>query len=142
MFIKLFLLYNFTLHIKCQKVKTIKRKVVKKLEINLKKILMTVGLSAALVVAISSASFSADPPSGNSENVQMQNETESQTQPAYIIGIYKGYVAVYRYGSYTPYKITEIPVNKLTEGDIVILSKGIRINNEEELNKRLEDYTG
>lgn len=104
------------------------------------KVLLTVGISAVLVVAISSASFGSDISKNQSQNPQGQNAAESVSEPAYIIGIYKGYVAVYKYGIDKPVKITDVPVSSLTQGDTLILAKGIRVADEDELNKRLEDY--
>lgn len=107
---------------------------------NIKKILFTVGISAALVVVISVSTFGSDIRGNQPQNPQGQNAADNLTEPAYIIGIYKGYVAVFKYGSDTPFKITDVPVSTLTEGDILILTKGIKVADDEELTKRLEDY--
>lgn len=107
---------------------------------NIKKILFTVGISAALVVVISVSTFGSDIRGNQPQNPQGQNAADNLTEPAYIIGIYKGYVAVFKYGSDTPFKITDVPVSTLTEGDILILTKGIKVADDDELTKRLEDY--
>lgn len=105
------------------------------------KILLTVGISAILVVTISSASFGSNTQQNQPQNPQEQNAAESVSDPAYIIGIYKGYVAVYRYGSDVPFQVTNVPVISLTQGDALLLAKGIEVADDNELNKRLEDYT-
>ena len=116
-------------------------KVVRKMKYSLRKLLLTVGISAALVAVISSVSFGSDPAAKQPQNPQGQNAASSSEEPAYIIGIYKGYVAVFRYGSDIPSEITNVPVTSLTDGDILLLTKGIEAADEQELRKRLEDYT-
>ena len=143
MFIKLFLLSMRKLHIKSKKDKNIfnfKDKGCEKMKKTIGKVLLTVVISAILVVAISSASFGSDIGNNQSQNPQGQNVGENVSDPAYIIGIYKGYVAVYKYGNDKPFKVTNVPVSSLTQGDVVILEKGIRVADDDELNKRLEDY--
>lgn len=108
---------------------------------NIKKILFTVGISAVLVVVISTATFGSDIRGNQPQNPQGQNAANNVSEPAYIIGIYKGYVAVFKYGNGIPFRITDVPVSTLTEGDKLILAKGIRVADDDELNKRLEDYT-
>ena len=112
------------------------------MKLSLRKILLTVGASAVLITAISAASSDSGKPQEQAQNPEGQNAAESVSDPAFIIGIYKGYVAVYEYGSDEPIKITDIPVITLTNGDALILAKGIEVADEQELNKRLEDYTG
>lgn len=107
-----------------------------------RKILITVGVSAVLVAAISSASFGTDISPDQTQSPMEQNAAENTKDPEYIIGIYSGYVAVYKYGEDMPVQITNVPVAELTEGDILLLTKGIGVADEQELNKRLEDYTG
>lgn len=108
---------------------------------NIKKLLFTIGASAVLVAVISSSSFSSDYTRIENSTNQIKNVTENPKIPAYIIGIYKGYVAVYKYGSDEPFKITEVPVDSLTRGDAELLKEGIEVADDGELQKRLEDYS-
>lgn len=111
------------------------------MKLSLRKLLMTLGISVLLTAAISSASFGSDPAAEPSQIPRGQNASDSASQPAYIIGIYKGYVAVYEYGGDSPLEITDVPVTTLTKGDILLLTKGIEAADEQEMRKRLEDYT-
>lgn len=108
---------------------------------NIKKILFTIGASAVLVAVISSSSLGSDYPKSENNTGQIKSVTENTKTPAYIIGIYNGYVAVYKYGSDEPFKITDVPVNSLTQGDILLLTKGIEAADDRELQKKLEDYS-
>ncbi len=108
---------------------------------SIKKLLFTIGASAVLIAVISSSSLGSDYPKSENNTNQIKSVTESSKNPAYIIGIYKGYVAVYKYGSDEPFKITEVPVSSLTPGDEVLLTKGIEVADDKELQKRLEDYS-
>lgn len=108
---------------------------------SIKKLLFTIGASAVLIAVISSSSLGSDYPKNENNTNQIKSVTESSKNPAYIIGIYKGYVAVYKYGSDEPFKITEVPVDSLTQGDEVLLTKGIEVADDKELQKRLEDYS-
>ncbi len=59
----------------------------------------------------------------------------------YMLKQYGGKLAVFKYGENEPYEVTDIFVHNLPEYDVQLLSEGIKISDDSELAKRLEDYT-
>lgn len=60
----------------------------------------------------------------------------------YTVKDYKGRIAVYKYGKSLPLEIFDIYTNSLPKTDSLKIHKGINIEDEKELQKVIEDYTG
>ena len=58
----------------------------------------------------------------------------------YLLGITRGYVAVWRDDDPQPWLITEMPASALPPADQAALEKGIRLPDDYPLAKALEDY--
>jgi len=59
---------------------------------------------------------------------------------AMFLGSYRGYVALFKKGSEEPFQIYPCRVEALPEADQKLLEERIRVRNDEELNRLLEDY--
>lgn len=59
---------------------------------------------------------------------------------AFLLGSYKGYLALWKEGRAEPYQIFPCPVDSLAEADRAALEQGIRARSEIELNQLLEDF--
>lgn len=63
-----------------------------------------------------------------------------QTQAEYMLKDYNGRLAVYQPGGDSPIKIYEVYTYLLPETDTESLRAGILVNNEQELDRLLEDF--
>lgn len=61
--------------------------------------------------------------------------------PLYIVGAYKGHVAVFRYGEIQPFQILESTISSLPATDQAMLERGIEVADDTELIRLLEDYS-
>jgi len=59
---------------------------------------------------------------------------------AYILGIHKGYVALWVENDAPPVQVYSVPAENLPIADQIALSRGIRIENRDALQHALEDY--
>ena len=59
---------------------------------------------------------------------------------AFLLGSYKGYLALWKDNRAEPYQIFPCPVDSLTETDRAALEQGIIARSEIELNQLLVDY--
>ena len=59
---------------------------------------------------------------------------------ALCLGNYRGYVAIFYKDKEEPYQIFPCRVETLPEGDQKLLSERIRVKDQEEMNRLLEDY--
>ena len=59
---------------------------------------------------------------------------------ALFLGSYRGYVAIFEKGAEEPKQIFPCAVDTLPEADQKLLEDRIRVRDEEELNRLLEDY--
>ena len=57
-----------------------------------------------------------------------------------VIGVWKGYVALFDQGAAEPKQIFPCPVEALPEPDQEALKKGIIVRNQRDLQQLLEDY--
>ena len=58
----------------------------------------------------------------------------------FVLGSFKGYIALWKDGDPDPFQIFPCPVEALPEADRHTLEQGIRARSEQELNRLLEDY--
>ena len=58
----------------------------------------------------------------------------------YVVKEYNGRIAIFEENSETPFKITDVRLSELPDGDKKLLSKGIPASSSRELNCILEDY--
>ena len=58
----------------------------------------------------------------------------------FVLGTFKGYVALWKDGRDEPFQIFPCPVDSLTETDREALEQGVYARSEIELNQLLEDY--
>ncbi len=68
------------------------------------------------------------------------NEKAGSDDYLYLLREYEGKVALFARGSQTPQLVFERPVRHLPEYDQMLLEDGIKINSDEELVARIEDY--
>ncbi len=57
-----------------------------------------------------------------------------------ILGVSRGYVAIWKEEDPQPWLVTKMPVNLLPEQDQIALKKGIPLPDDEALTRALEDY--
>ncbi|MCD8158020.1 MAG: hypothetical protein LUD77_03740, partial [Clostridiales bacterium] len=77
------------------------------------------------------------------EDVKLSKNLKVYSPNHYVLGVYNGYVAVFRKSEFSEDKvkhITETPVSSLPEGEQNRLSEGIDFYGERELMRILEDY--
>lgn len=58
----------------------------------------------------------------------------------YLLGVYRGYVAVWRYEDPEPWLVTDTPAALLPERDARELARGRALEGDQALTKALEDY--
>lgn len=75
--------------------------------------------------------------SGNASDY-VKNEYKSNT--VYVVKEYKGNIAIFEENKDTPFKITDISIRDLPDGDKKLLIGGIHASTFQELNCILEDY--
>lgn len=76
----------------------------------------------------------------NQGNASDTPNPENKTNLIYVVKEYNGNIAIFEDHSDTPFKITDIRLSDLPDGDKKLLSKGIQASNSQELNCILEDY--
>ena len=59
---------------------------------------------------------------------------------AFLLGSYRGYLALFDPGNTEPRQIYPCKIESLPEADRIALEAGIRVRNTERLNALLEDY--
>lgn len=69
-----------------------------------------------------------------------KEDVPKQQQETYFISDYEGKVALFKNGEKDPVKVYEIYTHLLPENDIELLRKGIAVENETQLQSRLEDF--
>ena len=65
----------------------------------------------------------------------------SEEAGGYILREYNGEIGIFSSDSSVPLRIIEVKVSSLPDGDRSALSDGVYAANEDELNKRIEDYS-
>lgn len=65
---------------------------------------------------------------------------EHNSNLVYVVKEYNGNIAIFEENNDTPFKITDIRLSDLPDGDKKLLGKGISASNFQELNCILEDY--
>lgn len=87
------------------------------------------------------------PLSNSLKQEKSDNSSSSLNSPAdnkrnlvYIVKEYNGNIAIFEENSDVPFKVTDIRLCELPEGDKKLLSKGIPASSSQELNCILEDY--
>lgn len=81
------------------------------------------------------------------ENFVASNRTESrisetQADAAYTLREYNGFLALFTDGNSLPDAVYSVPIDSLPEADRKSLADGINVNNTQELQRLLEDFTG
>lgn len=95
--------------------------------------------AAAVQPAVSAEPSSAEAAKSRSSSVgAVSAESEA---PMYVVGVYEGSVAVFRFGEETPMQTLEMPLSVLPEQDRLLLREGIPVRSAEELASVLEDYS-
>ncbi len=77
--------------------------------------------------------------SSNADNTTRNTIVTNET--VYILKEYNGQLAIYKSNESTPFKVYEIQINSLPEGDKNNLLKGIVVQDEKELNQLISDFT-
>ena len=81
----------------------------------------------------------------HSENPQPQDKEQNEKPQCnhnlvYVVKEYNGHIAIFEENSDTPFKITDVLLSELPDGDKKLLNKGIPASSSRELNCILEDY--
>ncbi len=78
----------------------------------------------------------------NTKPVQENITTTSSVNQEYnyLIKSFNGKIAVYEKDKDNPIKVYNIYINSLTENDIMLLNKGIKVKSKNELELKIEDY--
>ncbi len=108
--------------------------------------LLGVAISVVLIFDGSSDSHASTPKTIEAQkdenSAEIINEVSSSIESyRYVLKEYEGKLAVFEYGSETPYEITEIFIHNLPDYDIILLSEGINVTDNKQLESLLEDYT-
>lgn len=69
-------------------------------------------------------------------------EPLQQTEPSFVLKEYEGRLAVFETEQDTPREVFDININIFPENDIEALKNGIPAENEEELMRLIEDFSG
>ena len=77
----------------------------------------------------------------NEEKTKIQITTTTKCETKYTLKEFNGMLAVFENNSSKPREVYNISIKSFPEEDVIKLQKGITVNNEDELNKLLEDYT-
>ncbi len=74
------------------------------------------------------------------ENTTSPAPLDTKPNLVYVVKEYSGNIAIFEENSEFPFKVTDIRLSELPDGDKKLLSKGIIASNSQELNCILEDY--
>ncbi len=74
------------------------------------------------------------------DNTQISSQSQTVKYHSYVVKEYNGKIAVFEKGSQSPYRTTDMYINFLPEYDKALLSTGIEVDTQAEVNKVLEDY--
>ena len=74
------------------------------------------------------------------ESIPEPNSSTNNRNLVYVVKEYNGNIAIFEENSDIPFKVTDIRLCELPEGDKKLLSKGIPASSSQELNCILEDY--
>lgn len=112
----------------------------------MKKLLIITGIILFICIIITAASDSNKITAKNVYNVSQQTSSSkkesdgSDNEKYYIIKEYNKRVSVFENNAKFPIYMSEVYVNDLPEADLILLKKGIRVNDKKTLNRLLEDY--
>lgn len=67
--------------------------------------------------------------------------SEEAKATGYLLKVYRGRIGIFENDSPYPIRIIEVDVRTLPKSEIIALTSGVRVENAEELNKRIEDYS-
>lgn len=70
-----------------------------------------------------------------------ENNSESQIPYSYIMKLYNGKIGIFRIGEAEPFETLDTDIKDLPQGDIELLTDGIRLQSAAELQRAVEDYT-
>ena len=102
-------------------------------------ILMSMAISAVIVIMTVSSSVKRQ--RIKAESIATQTETETKPiEVGYYLKAYEGEVAVFRGESQTPFKKLGVSMAFMSDQDKILLTDGIFVQTEKELNSLIEDY--
>lgn len=78
--------------------------------------------------------------SQESSFISVQSSESSSFSSLYLVKEYQGHIGIFKHGEENPFQEIKIPVKDLPEADQKILSEGIPANDQNELNRIIEDY--
>ena len=101
-------------------------------------------LSALLVlgctIAVSTKSSNTNKGYIDSQVITSENTT-ADSEYVYIMKIYNGKISIFRKGESQPFRTLDTDISELPDGDIQLLSDGIKIKSDAQLQKSIEDYS-
>ena len=115
----------------------------------MKKLVTVTGCFMFICIMITSVILPSMPRAGAAENnidadtqsvVQSDEEQSEQENFTFIIKEYQGKVAVFQGQASEPLFVSDVSISSLPLADKEILSEGIEVSSERELNRLIEDY--
>lgn len=76
-----------------------------------------------------------------SYNQPPSSKAQSETPYAYIMKLYNGKIVIFKIGEAEPFETLDTDIKDLPQGDIELLTSGIKLQNAAELQRAIEDYT-
>lgn len=101
--------------------------------------LTAVSLCLACIVTVAVASSLT--PHGLPTLTDKEAKKSVEDSYLYILKEYNGQIGVFKQGESTPFKTVETDLSELPKGDTEMLKKGIRLYDEQSLQKAVEDYS-
>ena len=99
--------------------------------------LITVSLMISAVIVLVPAAHSIK--AEKSARITQLAAVQQVTEPAFLVKAYEGHVALWREGASRPYRILQAELWLLSDTDRLAVENGIRAENEEALQRLLED---
>lgn len=98
-------------------------------------------VSLCLVCIVTVAAASSLTPNGVPTLTDEAAQKSVEDAYLYILKEYNGQIGIFKAGEETPFKTVEIDLSDLPQGDAEMLKKGIRLYDEQSLQKAVEDYS-
>lgn len=99
---------------------------------------LVTAFAISLVIIAGSLTLSAQRETGHAQEAPVQTEA---TDPGYLMRIDGDTIALFRTGSETPYRRLDMPLSLLSEYDRELLTRGIEVRTQKELDQLVEDFT-
>lgn len=103
---------------------------------------LLIAMAISAVIVIMTVSSSVKRQRIQAESMAAHTETETKpTEIGYYLKAYQGEIAVFRGESQTPFRKLGVSMSFMSDQDKILLTDGIFVQTEKELNSLIEDYT-